>query len=123
MPDLAKDILNYEPQPSPHQVEMEKLELELKRKEIQEMESKIALNLANASKAKAEKDLSDLDYVEQETGTKHARDMDKQAGQARGNQALEVTKALVKGTKEGERPGNIEAAIGYNALTSATLGN
>jgi hypothetical protein len=123
MPDLAKDILNYEPQPNPHQIEMEKLELELKRKEIQEIESKIALNLANASKAKTEKDLNDLNYVEQETGTKHARDMDKQAGQARGNQALEVTKALVKGTKEGERSGNVEAAIGYNALTSATLGN
>lgn len=123
MPDLAKDILDYDPQPSPHQLELEKLELELKRKEIQEIESKIQLNLSNAAKAKSEKEKTDLDYVEQETGTKHVRDMDKQAGQARGNQALEVTKALVKGTKEGERPGNIEAAIGYNTLTSATLGS
>ena len=123
MPDLAKDILDYDPQPSPHQLELEKLELELKRKEIQEIESKIQLNLSNAAKAKSEKEKTDLDYVEQETGTKHVRDMDKQAGQARGNQALEVTKALVKGTKDGERPGNIEAAIGYNTLTSATLGS
>ncbi len=43
--------------------------------------------------------------------------MQKQAGQARGNQDLEITKNLVKPTKEGESKPDIEAAIGYNALS------
>ena len=37
--------------------------------------------------------MKDLDFVEQESGTKHARDMEQQTAQAMGNQALEITKA------------------------------
>ena len=55
--------------------------------------------------------------VEQETGTKHARDLEMSQAQARGNQDLEVTKALTKPGKEGERAPNIEAAVGYNELS------
>ena len=50
---------------------------------------------AKAEEARAQKDLKNLDFVETETGTKHAREMEKQAGQARGNQQLEVTKVIV----------------------------
>ena len=35
----------------------------------------------------------DLDFVEQETGTAHAREIDKQQAQAMGNLQLEVAKA------------------------------
>ena len=62
-----------------------------------------------------------LDYVEQETGTAHERDMEKQRGQAQGNQDLEVTKAILAKTKTatgGEKPGDVEAAVGYNQLSA-----
>ena len=43
--------------------------------------------------------------------------MEKQRGQAQGNQALEVTKALTKSLKDGEQRPNLEAAIGFNQLS------
>ena len=49
--------------------------------------------------------------------------MEKQKGQAEGNQNLEVTKALLKPGKEGEVTPNIPAAVGYNALTQGQSGN
>ena len=62
-------------------------------------------------------DRADLDFVEQESGTKHARDLQKQGQQARSNQDLAVTKALVTPRKEGEREPDVAAAIGYNELS------
>ncbi len=49
--------------------------------------------------------------------------MEKQKGQAEGNQNLEVTKALLKPGKAGESSPNIPAAVGYNALTQGQSGN
>lgn len=52
----------------------------------------------------AERDNKNLDYLEQESGTKHARDLEKMKAQSQGNQQLEITKALTKPRKEGELP-------------------
>lgn len=113
MPKLAQKISAYKPQPDPKQeAEVKKLQAE-----VAELESQTRLNDAKAQEAMANKALADLDFVEQESGTKHARDMQKQAGQARGNQALEVTKGLLKPKKPGESNPNIEAAIGFNAIS------
>ncbi len=117
MPELANKLRNWRPQPSPEQQELQRLEIEKARKEVEKLQSEIALNNAKAQEALANKDQKNLDYVEQETGTKHARDMEKQRGQAQGNQALEVTKALTKPLKEGEQRPNLEAAIGFNQLS------
>lgn len=117
MPELANKLRNWRPEPSPEQQEMQRLEIEKARKEVEKLQSEIALNNAKAQEAMANKDQKNLDYVEQETGTKHARDMEKQRGQAQGNQALEVTKALTKSLKDGEQRPNLEAAIGYNQLS------
>lgn len=117
MPELANKLRNWRPQPSPEQQEMQRLEIEKARKEVEKLQSEIALNNAKAQEAMANKDQKNLDFVEQETGTKHARDMEKQRGQAQGNQALEITKALTKPLKEGEQRPNLEAAIGYNQLS------
>ena len=117
MPELANKLRNWRPQPSPEQQELQRLEIEKARKEVEKLQSEISLNNAKAQEALANKDLKNLDYVEQETGTKHARDMEKQRGQAQGNQALEVTKALTKPLKEGEQRPNLEAAIGFNQLS------
>jgi hypothetical protein len=117
MPELANKLRNWRPQPSPEQQELQRLEIEKARKEVEKLQSEITLNNAKAQEAMANKDQKNLDYVEQETGTKHARDMEKQRGQAQGNQALEVTKALTKSLKDGEQRPNLEAAIGFNQLS------
>lgn len=117
MPELANKLRNWRPQPSPEQQEIQRLEIEKLRKEVAKLDSEISLNNAKAQEALANRDQKNLDFVEQETGTKHARDMEKQRGQSQGNQALEVTKALTKPLKEGEQRPNLEAAIGYNQLS------
>jgi hypothetical protein len=113
MPHLAQKIATYKPQPDPkQQAEVAKLQAE-----AEELASQTRLNDAKAQEAMANKAKADLDFVEQESGVKHERDLQKQAGQARGNQALEVTKALVKPRKEGESSPDVEAAIGFNAIS------
>ena len=67
----------------------------------------------------AKADLIDLDKTEQETGTKHERDLEQMRAQASGNQDLEVTKALLKPKKNSdgsESKPDIESAIGYKSI-------
>ena len=117
MPDLAEEIRSYQPQPDPVAEALQRLEVAEIEAKIAEIQSKTALNYSKAEEAKSKSDLNNLDFVEQETGTKHAREIDKQGAQARGNQDLQITKALTTPQKEGERPGNVPAAIGYNNIT------
>lgn len=93
LPDLAKQLEEYAPAPDPVAQKMQELQLLKLEVEIQETQSKIALNRAKAENELAEAEQKDLDFVEQETGTKHARAMEQQTAQAMGNQALEITKA------------------------------
>ena len=117
MPDLAHTLANWQPQPDPFQQQMQELELQKLQAEVAEIQAKTMEAQARARKASAEADAVDLNYVEQETGTKHARDVEKIRAQATGNQDLEVTKALTKQLKEGERRGNIDAALGFNLIS------
>lgn len=115
MPDLANAIKKFEPQPDPkQQLEQKKLELE-----IAELESKIALNNAKAEEAMASAQQTAVGAAKDASGQTHAENMQKQQGQAEGNQDLEVTKALLKGRKEGEKPGDVEAAMGWNQISRA----
>ena len=117
MPDLAHTLANWQPQPDPFQQQMQELELQKLQAEVAEIQAKTMEAQARARKAAAEADAVDLNYVEQETGTKHARDVEKIRAQSTGNQDLEVTKALTKPLKEGERQGNIDAALGFNLIS------
>lgn len=120
MPELAHKLATWKPQPDPVAEQMKQLQLQAQQLENQKTQSEIELNQAKAAESAANKDLANLNFVEQETGTKHARDMEKQKGQAQGNQDLEVTKALLKPTKQangGESKPDIPAAIGYNQLS------
>ena len=117
MPDLAQKLRTYKPEPTPEQQEMAKLEVEEKRALVAKINSEAALNEAKAAEAMAKKDAIDLNYVEQDTGTKHARDMEKQKAQAEGNQNLQITKALTTAKKEGEQAPDLAAAIGFNQLS------
>jgi hypothetical protein len=117
MPELAEKLRRFKPEVTPEQQQMQALQLEEMKLKVEELRSKVELNRAKAAEALASKDQKNLDYLEQETGTKHARDMQKQGAQARGNQALQVTKALTTPTKEGENRPDVEAAIGFNEIS------
>lgn len=117
MPDLAHELRTWQPQPDPMEEQLKQLAIQKAQLENEELQSKIALNNAKAKEASSNGDLKDLDYLETESGTKHARDMEKQKAQSQGNQNLQITKALTTPTKEGETTPNISAAVGYNALT------
>lgn len=117
MPELAHALRTFDHSPSPEQQRMAQLEIELKEAEVAKVRSEVALNEAKAQRELALKDKADLDYVEQETGTAHEREMQKQRAQSQGNQNLQVTKALTQPTKEGESRPNVEAAIGFNKIS------
>ena len=125
MDELAHDIEHYEPQPDPLQEAMQKAalaELEAKiaklKAEAAESSARAAHYNAQARLAGSTADKKDLEFVEQETGTAHARDMEKGQAQAEANQDLEVTKALLT-PETGENTGapRIDQAILFNAIS------
>lgn len=120
MPELAKMLEKYEPQPDPMEEALKQLAIEKAKLELDELRSKIDLNNARAQRELEIADKMNLDTVEQETGTKHERDMEKQRGQAQGNQDLEVTKSILAPRKRAdgaETDPDVEAAVGHIALS------
>lgn len=118
MPELSHKLRTFQPPPpSPEEQRMAELEIEKAELENQLIQSEIELNQAKARAEDAKKDQADLDFVEQETGTAHERDMQKQRAQSQGNQNLQVTKALTTPQKEGERKPDLAAAIGFNRIS------
>ena len=107
MPTLAKRIEDYKPQPDPtaemaKQMEMQKLQLENQKlqMEIAQIQTTAQLNQAKtqetmvkAGNTQSDTDLKNLDFVEQQDGIKHARDIAQNKAQAEGNMALEILKA------------------------------
>lgn len=97
MPDLAKKIESYQPQPNPMAEEKAKLELELLKAQINAENAraerdmaqaqlggaKVGTEQAKASHLKSDTDLKNLDFVEQESGVKQERDLQKQGEQSR----------------------------------------
>lgn len=115
MPDLAKKIESYQPQPNPLAEEKAKLEVELLKAQINAENAradrdraqaqlggaKVGTEQAKTNHLKSDTDLKNLDFVEQESGVKQERDLQKQGEQARANAQLssvqhEQTKELQK---------------------------
>lgn len=117
LPHLEKAVREYEPQPDPIEQKMKELELAKLEAEIAEIQANTAESHARARKAMAEADDTDLSTVERGSGVEHKRNLQQAAAQAEGNRDLEITKSLTKPTKEGEKEGDLEAAIGFNELT------
>lgn len=117
LPHLEKAIREFEPTPDPVAAKKAELEVALLEIEIEEAKAKAELLRAQAKKAAADAGATELDTAEQGQGVDHQRKLQLAQAQAEGNQTYEVTKALVKPTKEGEKPGDVEAAIGFNELT------
>ena len=92
LPDLAKAISEFVPQPDPMVVAQQQLQMELLKAQIQNEYAKAAENevdrelkaakaqseLAKAGKVSSEKDKLDLDYVEQASGLKQERELESQ---------------------------------------------
>jgi len=102
MPHLAHAIRQFQPQPDPLEEKRKELELAKLQAEINEENARAYLAQAKAMEAQAKArelgskaDKTDLDFIEQETGTTHARDMDRHQAQAEANERLEITKAIV----------------------------
>lgn len=102
MPDLAKKIEEYQPQPDPLQEQIKQLEIQKLQIELAELQSKVGknqasaqLDIAKAGTEEAKADQMALDFVEQEGGVKQERELQKQGEQARANAQLEKVKALL----------------------------
>lgn len=115
MPDLAKRILDYNPQPDPVAQKMQELEMAKIDAEIAEIKAKTQKTLvdANLSQAKANEhsaktDKINLDYVEQESGTTQERDLQKQGEQARAQTGLALVKHSMDLRKEAIKAFNSE---------------
>ena len=106
MPQLAKAIETYEPQPDPMQQRLMELQAQLLEAQIADLQAKAGENevdkelkgakvqteLAKAKNLSAQADKTDLDYIQQYYGTPH-----KQAMQAQEQQnQFEVTQNILK---------------------------
>lgn len=107
MPELANQLRNYEPQPDPLDQQIKQLEIEKLRSEIARNNAQAAAAEANARKQHSEADITDLSYVQDQTGESHQRELDHSRAQAAGNQDLAITKSLAK---VGEQTGDFMPA-------------
>lgn len=104
MPDLAKRIEAYQPQPDPIAQQKAQLEVVLLQAQIATEQAKAAslgstaqLNTqkvtteqVKASHLNSDKDLKDLNFVEQESGVTQARNLESQAAQAEAQTKLKI---------------------------------
>ena len=98
MPDLAKQIKDYQPQPDPMQQQMQELEMAYKQAEIELLKSQAQENLAKAQVQGAKVDVENaraqslqgdadnkaLDFAQKDSGVAHERELSKQAMQNQG---------------------------------------
>ena len=121
---LAEKIMAFQPTPDPIAEEMRQLENEKLKAEIRELDAQTQERLAKARETSSKGDLNDLDFIEQESGTKHMRDVDKIATQANSNQNLEVTKAILAPEEGKSSNDKLAGAVAFNTmseqLTNAT---
>lgn len=106
LPDLAKKIKEYQPAEDPIAQQRAQLELALMQVEIEERRARAMMAQAEAQLAMAkaqtegvkagniqsDTDLKNLNFIEQESGTKQERDLQKLGAQAKGNMGLELLK-------------------------------
>lgn len=102
MPDVAHRIEQYQPQPDPVAQAMQKLQIAEAEAKVAKLqaetrkiltdaglsEAKVGTEQAKAGQMKSDTDLKNLDFVEQESGTHHAREMEKVGEQARSQEHL-----------------------------------
>jgi len=107
MPALAKRIEEFQPQPDPLEQAMKELEIAEIQAKIAKLHSEANENNAEAELDKAktrqthsDADKTDLDFVEQETGTTHTRDVDRITSQAEAQARTKVIDNMTKPQKQ-----------------------
>jgi len=114
MPDLAKRIEQYQPQPDPIEQQMKMLEMEKIKAEIaklysdaKENEAEAVLDMAKAGTEQArtanltsDTDLKNLDFVEQESGVTQERELQQHGAQAEANKDLKVLDHMLKANEK-----------------------
>ncbi len=107
MPELAKQIKEYRPQPDPLVEELKKLEVEKIKAEIYKLrteglenEAEANLDDAKAGESRSTADKIDLDFVEQESGVTQERNLQSQGQQAEANLTRDIVKESLKGGNE-----------------------
>ena len=117
MPDMAEKIENYNPEPDPVQVKLQELEVAKLEGEIAKTQAetqkilveagltdaKIDTEGAKASHLNSQKDKTDLDFVEQQTGTTQERNLQSAGAQAAANSDLAILQSSLKRGEERER--------------------
>ena len=112
MPDLAKQIKEFQPQPDPMQQQMQELEMAYKQAEIELLKSQAQENLAKsqvqgakveveqarAQSLQGDADNKSLDFMQKDAGITHQQELNKQAMVNQG--ALEQLQVKNEGTKE-----------------------
>lgn len=103
MPDLAKRIEKYQPQPDPLAQRKAELEIALLEAQIAETQSKAIENRASAGykatqagNVQSDTDLKNLDYIEQESGVKQARDVERIQAQAESQTQTKIVDYILK---------------------------
>lgn len=114
MPEEAKSLSEYQPQPDPYEERIKQLEAEKLIAEIEKITGTAykertagELNMAKAMNVQSDTDQKDLDFIEQENGVKQERQLQLHGEQARSNMQLEVVKnSLQERSKASERLNN-----------------
>ena len=124
MPDLAHDIENFEPQPDPFQEQMKELEMQKIQAEIGLLqaeaaekggrsmlnEAKVPVEAARQAKLQSEADNASLNFMEQQDGTKHSRDMEKE--KLKGDSVVQNTSTA--------KAADMEMAVTNNIMNALT---
>jgi hypothetical protein len=103
MPDLAKAIQTFQPEPDPMEEKLKELQLaELDAKirklnsEAMENTAEAQLDLAKAKEAEGRADKASLDFVEQESGVTHERNLQQDQAQGEMNLKRDLIKEALK---------------------------
>ena len=110
MPDLAKKIENYQPEPDPMMIKKSQLEVALLEAQIATEQAKAMQLQASAQldgtkagteqvkqgQIKSDTDLKNLDFVEQESGVKQERELQRVGEQAKSQGKLAVLQQQLK---------------------------
>lgn len=107
MPDLAKRIEQFQPQPDPvAQLEQQKAMLENQKIQLEmaEIQARINQLTGQARKLNTEANLNDLEFVEQESGVKQARELELMEAQANSNAKRDIMKSVLDTTLKTDKP-------------------
>ena len=113
MPELAKRLELYKPQPDPIAQEKAMLEIELLKAQISNENAKAHENnangeldlaktqetLAKTANISSDTDQKNLDFVEQENSTKHDREVDKIKSQSEAQTKMKIVEGVMKANK------------------------